>query len=364
MPIDSLTALYLPATWPPASSGQLLLIFDELLYYRPAEKLPAPLHPPAAGELLASYPPVPFGDELSRFFSLLRDMQVHAPEYFQAYLSSSGKGEQEAAESNWRRMASRLRQIEPEQKSGIDELWRARLYLALAEINQESEEEIARGFAETADKEATMLQALLGGEQDDFEELQQLLQPPITPPSPGRSGNLLKAWGMLYLHDVRKDRPWLLATADQEGAMLLRESYEKATNRSPEKILTLPLPKVSLTVDYLGRRDSWRSVAGEILAQINSLLKEAASNGDFSGSGGQSAEGIRKNWAEALAGHWPQAGLDDPGTPTITFFCLADISFPQLFRQICRPKEEPPQSAPCFRHAILAVIGPAGPGDS
>jgi hypothetical protein len=372
---NSLPALYLPTTSPsPASAGQLLLFFAKLVFYRPAENLPASLHLHGAAELLHCYAPAPFGAELDRFSRLLKDMQAHAAEYFQAYLANFGRGEEDAAEAGWRQMASQLKQMEPQHESRQAELWRARLYLALAEIYEASEQEISRGLAEIADKEVALLRQLQGDEDDDLERLPlRDLHSTVMAPSPGRSSELLDAWGMLYLADANPDRPWLLATADQEGAMLLRERYESATGRAPEKVLSLPLPPVALDADYPKWHEAWQAAAGKPLARISAFLEEAAyavSQAEAEGSdkpgtalfGQAGAKELLYQWKEALAalaanppGERPLSS-PTPAAQILNFYRLPGISFPQLFRLICRQKGEGPQPAPSSPHAILAVI--------
>jgi hypothetical protein len=372
-----LPALYLPTTCPPpAGAGQLLLLFDKLFFYRPAENLPTPFKLSVPEALLQGYPPAPFGAELDRFSRLLKDMQAHAAEYYQAYFTTIGQGKEEAAEAGWRQMASQLRQVEPKHEPNQDELWRARLYLALAEIYQASEQEISRGMAAVADRESSLFRELQGDEDDDLEELPlRDLHATVMGPAPGRSSELLIAWGVLYLADASPDRSWLLATADQEGAMLLRERYEIATGRAPEKILSLPLPPVPLGADYEKWREAWRTAAEKPLVRISAFLEEAALTETASAAVSQTEtlpgqaemEQILYQWDAALAalaanppGEWPQVSSPPPAAQILTFYRLPGISFPQLFRLICRQKEEGPQPAPSSPHAILAVVTAVG----
>lgn len=364
MTTDSLSALYFPATWmPPATVARLLLPLGRLVSYRPAEGPAAILQPLAATGLVETYPPAPFDKEIDHFRRLLTDMQTHAAEFYQAHLSSLAGGKGEDPESGWRLVARRLRQSAAPGKAVEESLWRARLYLALAESQAVLEDEIHAGIQAVSRREAELLRQLQG-EKEELAELSLLPAAPMATAAV-RDEQLLAAWGLLYLADPNPGRPWLLATAREESAGVLFERYERAIRCSPDKLITLALPQTvsGSEEEFSAIRQALRTAAGPLLARLKDLLSAAAfappGAEEIAGSG-QAAE-LASEWRQTMTRH--ADGASTKPTAALTFYRLAGMSFPELFGLLCR-RENAKTSGSFSPHAVLAVLtepsSPAG----
>jgi hypothetical protein len=347
MTIEIPSALYFPATRLSAeAAGPLLLVADKLFAYRPAEGPPAIPQPLAAAGLVEPYPPVELGAQLDHFRRLLKDMQTHSAEYYQAYLSSLATGAEEDPEVGWRQVARRLRQTHPASETKENAIWRARLYLALAEQQASLQEELATGIEAVARREAELLRQLQG-EDEEVAEL-PLFSTALAAAAPVQKKQLLAAWGMLYLADRNPDRPWLLATAQEESAAMLFEEYETATGRTPEKLLTLMMPPLAIEPEeeFLEQRRSLRAAGHDLLVRLGEFLTQAAGGETGPGDAGSGT-------ATELATAWQQLMAPAPAR-VLTFYRLAGISFPRLFGLFCRQDDQP--GGPSTPHAVLAVL--------
>ncbi|MDA8164042.1 MAG: hypothetical protein M0017_03275 [Desulfobacteraceae bacterium] len=350
--------LYFPATrLPLAAAGPLLLPFGKLVAYRPAEGPPAMPQPLTAAGLVGSYPPVPLGDQLDRFRRQLKDMQTHAAEYYQAYLSSLAAGAEEDIEAGWQQVARQLKQTPAAKGAREDALWRARLYLALAEQEAVLQEELAAGMAKVGRREAELLRQMQG-ETEELSNLPIFAAP--APAAPIRKERLLVAWGQLYLADPSPERPWLLTTAQEESAGLLFEAYETDAGRQPERLLSLPLPPLTggPEEEWIEKRKAFRAHAGDLLGRLEELLTQAAGAGPE--EIGATAAALTTAWEELLR-PWPTkkpAAAWEPSGPApgrvLTIYRLAGMSFPRLFGLLCRQDRE--AAGPSTPNAVLAVL--------
>jgi hypothetical protein len=361
---NDLPALYLPATClAPLPAGRLLLFFDRLYCYQSAEDTPLPDNQLTRANLLRGYAPVPLGEELGHFRRLLKDMQGHATEYYQAYLSSLAAGAEEDVEAGWRQVARRLKGTAPAGAGKQGRLWRARLFLALAETQAALQEELAAGIQTVTRRETEMLR-LLQGEEEEIPDL-PLLSTATTATFPVRSEQLLAAWGLLYLADSRPERPWLLATADEESAGLLFDEYERATGRIPEELISLEAPFSLASEEASGNWRALSAAAGDILARLGDFLTGAAfpESGAEAAASGLNPADLAAGWQRMTERHRQDhtkkpVAEDDASGPVpagfLTFYRLAGMSFPRLFSLFCRHAQE--GSEPAAPVAILAVL--------
>jgi hypothetical protein len=124
-------------------------------------------------------------------------------------------------------------------------LWQARLVLAIAEILDREEEEIARNLAMLEDDQADLFKELHGDtdemeEENPFAELNRI-ESNLGAASAGNMQKRCKAWKTLFLEgDIRQGDIFL--TTSQDAGDFLLEAYEKKTNQAGLLAATLALP--------------------------------------------------------------------------------------------------------------------------
>ena len=92
--MTQLTALYFPDTEITVETvAQELLFFEKIIYYRSVENGEAKEEVPGADTLCHGYAPVPFGEDLNRFKSLLKDLKGHENEFYSGQLSAISSGQ-------------------------------------------------------------------------------------------------------------------------------------------------------------------------------------------------------------------------------------------------------------------------------
>lgn len=190
----------------------------------------------------------PLGSDSSRFSSLLREMTGRDAAVIRgqmlALASRSGRDRDEATVGS---LTGALHRVGGDQenleKSRVERIWQARLFLKLAEAVTAAESEVGLALDAVANRQAEMMQALQGGDDDAADEL---LPPPSPQPRPVprksfRIREQLAAWAVFYLLDPGPEL--LLLTDDPEAADLLADEVEK---RVPGQVISLPMLNLAM----------------------------------------------------------------------------------------------------------------------
>jgi len=257
--MNSLSTLYFPGTdifsirqYP------LFLLFQKLHLIKPVEEGPGGSAKESIDSFINSgfcqvHTPCPLGDNRARFLRLVEDIRNRKDDYA-AQLSSlilAGKTGQSAGEEGSQRsiqsvlinpdgVRNKARSSEKEEK-----LWQARLVLAIGEILDREEEEIASDLA-MLDDDQNELFKYLHGDMDESEENSPLaeLEQVEHNLSATHSGNIKKrfdSWKRLFLEGELPEFPIFLTSSPDAGDLLL-DIYERQTNRTADPVVNLELP--------------------------------------------------------------------------------------------------------------------------
>ncbi len=353
---QNFSALILPATIPQEDSlRQLLLYFETIFLYSPMEEI-ADLLPAEFRPLCCHYAPVAFGDGLTNFKQLIRDMTKNRAEYYGGGLSSlSAKASAVDDESVWRL----IRRLAPQPATSAtsdgsahhETLLQARLLLKLAEVRALEEKEIEQALTEIDGQGQAMLHGLTEEDDEERAEIPALAHPDRRQTDDNLEKRL-RAWAHLFLADPRRAQHWLLATTPEVLAILADHSTSKM-NEGPNLVCSLPLPGSSLMglspAAYLREREAWRQEADDCLKALAIGLKDAATTGAF-----KTDDPLREQLAACHQkmpawGGGPQATLD---------LYLLPVSLAGLFAKIAKVPV-PESGASTLPHGLVAVVQPA-----
>jgi len=336
------TTLYFPDTvGVPESAARLLLFFDKMYYYLPAESGPPTPEERERGRC-QGYAPAPLGDDLDRFNRAIRDLQTNlydSSERLRHSLAASftaGKKPDRDELSVGSLVAAMSCGPGPkiEKQSHTDdrrhELWRARIILKLAEGYDREKEEIDARLANLARSEQEILASLRGEEQGTrFSEI----------PLPGTDDGLhpkidplrqrMRAWTTLFLSDAQNNpikAPCILSTSRRDVVALLLESYTERTQRQPGILFSLPVPgSGALLAETLANgRDAFRAAVSEVLDYLRKMLEDAATGRTScpNDTGEETLDHTRMAvWTEALRRHFPSR---HGSQGLLTVYCLND----------------------------------------
>jgi hypothetical protein len=260
--MSSLNTLFFPGTdIYSIRQYPIFLLFQKIHLIKPVENDSSGSGDESSDSFIKSgfcqvHTPCPLGEHRDRFLHLVKDIKNRKDDYA-AQLSSlilAAKSNPSAGDEDSEReiitslftpndQRAKLLQAEKEGK-----LWQARLVLAIGEILDKEEEEIARNLAMLEDDQAELFKALHGDmsdfgeleEDNPFAELSQLENNLAA----ANSGNIKKrfhGWKTLFLESNIQECEIFLTTS-RDGGDILLESYEKKTNLTALSAATLELP--------------------------------------------------------------------------------------------------------------------------
>ncbi len=382
------SALIFPETGPSVDSiAKLLIFFDVLSYYLPAEQDNTNHRDNNFfTNLCTAYAPAPLDGELSRFNRLLRDMETSRPGEFSRLFAAAkaplAPGQvRDQDETSAGRVYSAL-----QKDAGInisiqhkERLWQARLILKLAEILDRREAEVRQGLAQVSSLEQKLFASLEGLGEAETADLSESSGPvkvryqkteDILPDGsfPGTSAQLmplrLKAWAELYLADSTNLHPLILATATPASGAILLDGYENSWRRNPQKMFSLSIPALSRAVvagtweQYLLARDAFRSAAQENMVHFAGLLQKRAG---LVGPAPENTEELSM-LAENVSAWEEKIRLHFPGTETdrrkLDFYSFPGISFAELFQRLFHLEGEAAAKKQLNPTALLAILTP------
>ena len=197
--------------------------------------------------------PCPLGDNLDRFLHLVTDIKTRKDDYaaqlssltLAAMTSSYKSGEQSERAIINEFLTPKDLSAEEKQQDHEAKLWQARLVLAIGEILDLEEEEIAKNLSMVDDDTSGLFNALHGDSEDfeqdsPFAELSQL----TGNFSAVHSGNMtkrLESWTTIFTESKQTDSNIFLTTS-ADVLDTITESYEKVTGSSPVEYTGIELP--------------------------------------------------------------------------------------------------------------------------
>ena len=356
--------LYFPDTISvPEAAARLLLFFEKVYYYLPAESGENGRGKPDLLRELGLYQglvPAPLGNDLDRFNRAVRDLQTNLYEYGErlhhlaAASFAAGKIPDHdeisvssliAAMSSGSGAGSKVGEP-PSFDTRQHELWQARIVLKLAESYDREKEEIDARLAKLAHFEQEIVSSLKGEDQDErFDEI--TLPGPVeglhTKADPLRQR--MRAWTSLYLADTHNElsqAPDILSTSRRDVVALLLEAYTERTQQQPEILFSLPVPgRSSLEVETLaGNRDAFRFEVSEVLDYLQKLISDTAT-GKMPCSTGVEDETLDRDrlavWTDALRRHYPPKGNSQG---LLTVYCLENTCLADLMERTFLPSRQ------------------------
>lgn len=252
--MNTLKTLYLPTTdIYSIRQFPIFLLFQNIHLIQPVEKNPDITDPQERNNFSNSsycqvHTPSPLGEHRDRFLHLVEDIRGRKDDYA-AQLSSltlaAMSKAQTTGEGSERDIIKAIFTPEEIQNDGAvdkkraETLWNSRLVLAIAEILDREEEEIAQRLASLEDDQAGLFKNLQGDdseeEENPFSELIQV-EKNLGAADSGNARKRFAAWNSLFLESGIEDIDLLLTTSG-DTTSIIQERYEK-NNDNPS--LTLP----------------------------------------------------------------------------------------------------------------------------
>ena len=375
--MDTLETLYFPDTVI-ATDGQspLFLFFTPVHFLQPVEtdESDDSTDGPAIRStdtfmdtgFCQGHTPVPLDADRDRFLHLVHDIEKRKDDYAAqlsaltiASMSAPKKRDEETGFAIVSSLLGGLDTNETEKTAAQQaELWQARLVLAIGEILDREEEEIADALSLLDKSKTDLFARLLGKDEEEedapFTDLAQLKEK-IDLPRPGMTKNRLKAWLSLY-RAGRLPHWWLWTTTRPEAADILLEMYEKKSGRAALPLLQLELPAATgiELQDHMNKITAFRKEAGPLTARIagefnriiqldlaaalepNAILPEGKAWGE--------------QWATLLEAHFP---AELYGRTPFCFHLLCNLPLPEL----AGADRQEAKTGAGARHGVLAVIG-------
>jgi len=360
--INGLSALAFPQTYLPGKFvRESLLFFERLLLYQPCEE-------PTKGNfdllrekgLVTGYAPLPLGDDYGLFLKVIKDLKAHKDEYYAAYMQSlnlDGLKDRDET-STWSLRTKLLKAGTPQTFREQKPLWEERIFLRLAEILDEEDEEVRRQLL-TVGVRADQLLKDLAVEDELEEELPRYNSMGMedTTSSFGLEQRV-KYWGRLFLADPQKSDRFVLLTNQKEAQLILADIADKFFKRTSIPVLSLALPSLETMedADFVVRHEAFRSSAQTIITAIEADLLALASGKKTHPTeypNDQSSQERSARFTQLIKNSFP-THPDKRGM--LTFFLYPDITLSALFSCAGAPVREPHTVSHGYPHSLIAVL--------
>lgn len=283
----------------------------------------------------------PLGDDFERFRHLINDIYNRKDDYASQLSaltiaamsnpSESGDSQQEIVSSL---LKSNLAFPDKRKKQKYLDLWQARLVLAIAEILDREEEDIAQQLAVLKDEEADLFRELQGKDVDPEEEnpLKELslLRKNMNPPIPGNMQKRFSSWKQLYRQgDIP---PYdLLLTTNRDAADQILESFDRENEVSiiPPIQLSLPATVSASEDDAMQHIHSYRENNMEMIEEITEELLYLKTCDNLVAHNSQESflSSFCEPWETSIESHFPAKEF---GRIPVSFYCFAGIPCPTL----------------------------------
>lgn len=343
--MNSLNSLYFPGTTLHSiSQYPLFLLFPKVHLLKIAEDN---IH---RGEVQATdsfvksgfcqpFIPNPLGKDLDRFFHLVSDIQNRKDDYA-SQLSSltlaamSAPHSMESGDSQQEIISTllgggQLFQDKQKKLKNLD-LWQARLMLAIGEILDHEEADIARELASLKEDEAYLFRELQGEgdaleEEDLFDTFSQL-RDSITPPTSDNMKKRFLSWKKLY-KEGNSPACNMILTTSRDSADQILDTFNIEDNETTIYSEQLSLPAIigRQEDDALQQTLSYRENNKELINEITETLLQLINSTSLAKDRqqGSALSNIRGPWEKSLEAHFPAGKF---GRIPLSFYCFAGMS--------------------------------------
>jgi hypothetical protein len=326
--MNSLKTLYFPGTdIYSIRQYPVFLLFQKIHLIKPVEEDPKGSGKESTDSFIKSgfcqvHTPCPLDENRDRFLRLVEDIRNRKDDYA-AQLSSlilASKSAPSAVDADSEQsiissiFTPKDLQVKSLQVEKEEKLWQARLVLAIGEILDQEEEEIARNLAILEDDQAGLFKELHGDieaieEDNPFAELSQL-ESNLSAANSGNSKKRFNGWKTLFLEDDTQNYDIFLTTSQDAGDYLL-ELYDKKTNQPAPIVAALELPGL---IGW-SSQEAFESVVtfseknNALLSEINGTLTDLSQKETFTEQETQSNNvlaAISEKWNKQLETVFPE----------------------------------------------------------
>lgn len=257
--MNSLNTLFFPGTEIYSiRQYPIFLLFQKLHLIKPVEDDPVGSGDEFSDSFIKSgfcqvHTPCPLGEHRGRFLHLVEDIRNRKDDYasqLSSLVLAANSSSSAIDEDSERGIIASLLTPDDQKEKTLQadkegKLWQARLVLAIGEILDMEEEEIAANLAILEDDQAGLFRTLHGEieeleEDNPFAELNQFENNMVA----ANTGNIKKrfnAWKTLFLESDMPECEVFFTTSRDAGDLLL-ELYEDKANQSALLAATLDLP--------------------------------------------------------------------------------------------------------------------------
>ncbi len=300
--MNSLNTLYFPGTEIfSIRQYPIFLLFQKINLIKPVEEDPAHPGEESSDSFIKSgfcqvHTPCPLDENRKKFLALVEDIRNRKDDYaaqlsslILASKSGSAGGDEESERSIINSLFTpKELQVKSQVAAKEEKLWQARLILAIGEILDQEEEEIARNLAVFEDDQAGLFKELHGDleeveEDNPFAELCQL-ESNLNAVNTGNIKKRFNGWKTLFLESDMQQCE-LFLTTNQDAGELLLEAYEKATNLPAPLVANLELPGLIgwNSAEAFQAVETFAKENGDLLKQIQELLASFSQQEDSVG---------------------------------------------------------------------------------
>jgi hypothetical protein len=349
--MNSLKTIYFPVTeLYSIRQYPLFLLFQNVHLIQPVEKSPAINSGDRENSFISSglchvHTPCPLGKDRDRFLHLVKSIRERKDDYASQLSSltltelsrstvADGESERDIAKAIFAPKESPAK-MEPRPEKR-EQLWKSRLVLAIAEVLDLEQEEIARNLAELEDEEKDLFQSLHGDDspEDDspLAELTQL-EKNLAQADSRAEKNRTRAWMTLFAEAEARDFEVLLTTS-ADSADIILERYEETHLSRPIRLTELELPGLIgwNSAEALQAVTAFSKEYGQLLDRFSSILLGISKH--ESPTPEQPASNSFKEfslaWQAALEYSFPAAKF---GRDTVSIYLLAAASAEDLLLQ-------------------------------
>lgn len=373
--MQSLNSLYFPQTaLPHHQRNCLLLLPDTLHLLQPVEPSGEETDESSDSDLFMEsgicqvHTPSPLGTDRDRFLGLINEIMTRKDSYAEQLsnltLANLSKGKDSGEQSHLAIMANLLDgqgliNKEAEEEDQSEKLWQARLVLALAEILDREEADLAMSLTDIDSEEFALFQDLkgeledeAGEEEDPFAELLRI-KAKMGQPRPGTMQRRFQAWKTLYNSGTLPEKYWLWTTCEEEAADILISNYEAQSGQLSAPLLLLDLPEQM----YLREEDALKHIQAfqkngaalrnSITEKLTAIIKQGHLNHVDPVALLPDAGILARDWNDLIDYHFPQERF---GRCKLDLQFLANVSLDTLLHD---PSASGQTNDIC--HGILAL---------
>ncbi len=241
--------------------------------------------------LCQGHTPVPLEKNRRRFLHLIRDIQERKDDYT-AQLASltmaamSAPPASKRGEARHEIISSLLasQSLPPASSARDNELWQARLVLAIAEILEKDEAELRENLDMLDSREMEMFRSLHGDdrdEEDPFAELEEI-RSRIETRRPQAEKNRFSAWLRIIRYFQPPDGLFWLASSQDSGDQIISR-FEEKTGSIAIPVLSLPIPaRIDMSTVYLLKEiRTFHEASEQLRLEIGNELENLARAHDY-----------------------------------------------------------------------------------